>query len=394
VPLDADVHIVRSEYEGEVSQASALRRLVGRTVSVERPRQGGGFETITVTVLGMDPLRVRMPDGTVAFEAPGGAIRFPADAVTEPGIVATLESGSARKDLRVGYFTDGAAWRAAYDVILNAKDARVTGAAVVESATLAAQDAEVQLLAGAVSRAGPQPVPRSMKVQEMAMAADAAGMPGEQRSGEFHLYTLPGRVTLRPGATTTVALFAPATAPYERRYVLRGMIPFWGYVPQMPEESMVPVEVSYTLKRPRASALGDRPLPGGIARVYQADRQGRAQLVAEADVRHTPAGEDLTLAAGEAFDLTAKRVQLDYVTQQERTKNVVRTLALMTWKVTLGNATDSAATIDVREERGGEWSVVSSSVPAEKLSSQVVRFRVAVPARGSTELTYQVRAVW
>ena len=110
VPLDPDVQLLRSEYDGDASAASALRRLVGRTVSVERGRPGGGFETITVTVLGADPLRFRMPDGTVAFDNPGGSIRFPADAVGEPGVNATLQSASARKELRVGYFTSGAAW--------------------------------------------------------------------------------------------------------------------------------------------------------------------------------------------------------------------------------------------------------------------------------------------
>jgi hypothetical protein len=60
----------------------------------------------------------------------------------------------------------------------------------------------------------------------------------------------------------------------------------------------------------------------------------------------------------------------------------------------LANATDSAVTIEVREERGGEWSVVSSSVPADKLSATLVRFRVAVPPRGQTALTYRIRAGW
>jgi hypothetical protein len=396
VALDPDVQLVRSEYDGDATPERALRGLVGRTVNVERPRPNGGYETITVTVLGTDPLRFRMPDGTVAFESPGGALRFPADAVTDPGVTAVLQAAAAKKELRVGYFTDGAAWRAAYAVVLGAKDARVTGSAVVESGTLAAQDAEVQLLAGAVSRAMPAPAPPMpyAKGRAMEMAADMASSVGEQRAGEFHLYTLPGKVTLRPGATTTVALFDPATAPYERRYVVRGTMPLWGFVPQQPDEMPTPVEVSYLLKRPRASAFGDRPMPGGVARVYQADAEGRLQLVGEASVRHTAAGEDVTLEAGEAFDLSAKRVQLDYATQQERTKNVVRTIATMTWKVSLANATDSAVTVDVREERGGEWSVVSSSVPAERVSAQVTRFRVAVPARGSAEVTYHLRVVW
>ncbi|HEV8176830.1 MAG TPA: hypothetical protein VGP44_04005, partial [Gemmatimonadales bacterium] len=62
--------------------------------------------------------------------------------------------------------------------------------------------------------------------------------------------------------------------------------------------------------------------------------------------------------------------------------------------VTVKNATDSAATVVVQEERAGEWSVVSSSVPAEKASSTVTRFRVRVPARGEAVLTYRIRVIW
>jgi hypothetical protein len=48
----------------------------------------------------------------------------------------------------------------------------------------------------------------------------------------------------------------------------------------------------------------------------------------------------------------------------------------------------------VQEERHGEWSVVSSSVPAEKASSTVTRFRVRVPGRGEAVLTYRIRVIW
>jgi hypothetical protein len=62
--------------------------------------------------------------------------------------------------------------------------------------------------------------------------------------------------------------------------------------------------------------------------------------------------------------------------------------------VTVRNATDSAVTVDVREERRGEWSVLRSSVPAEKVSSTITRFRVKVPARGEAMVTYRLRVVW
>jgi hypothetical protein len=216
----------------------------------------------------------------------------------------------------------------------------------------------------------------------------------EQKVGEYHLYSLSGRSTLLPGLATSVALFDPVQVKYERTYVVHGSLPYWGFLPQQGEETEPPVEVSYTLKRPRKTQFGDRPLPGGVARLFLPDSSSRPQLVGEASMDHTPAGEDLRLTAGNAFDLTARRVQTSYSTRRDSSKAGWRTLATADYRVTLRNAGDSAATIDVEEERGGEWTIVSSSVPAEKLSSSRTRFRVRVPARGEAALTYRVRVVW
>jgi hypothetical protein len=117
--------------------------------------------------------------------------------------------------------------------------------------------------------------------------------------------------------------------------------------------------VRYTLTRPRKTEFGDRPLPGGVARVYQADSVGRAQLVGEAMVGHTAPGHDLELDAGVAFDLTARRVQSSYTTRRDSTRAAGwRTVATADYRVTLRNETDAPVTIEVREERAGEWSVL------------------------------------
>jgi hypothetical protein len=127
-----------------------------------------------------------------------------------------------------------------------------------------------------------------------------------------------------------------------------------------------------------------------VIRLYQADEAGRLQLVGEANVNHTPAGRDVTVSAGLAFDITAKRVQTSYTTVRQGRY----TVATADYEVTLANATDQAVTVDVLEERFGEWSILESSMPAEKVSSTVARFRVPVPANGEATLTYRVRARW
>jgi hypothetical protein len=392
--LDSTVTITGLSYDGAVDEGSVLRRSVGRRLVFRLPESK---DTISALVLGVDPLRLQLPDGRVSFSPPGAAL-YPGDVVVaDPTASLRLESGRAQDRLRLGYFTGGASWRASYQVLLGAATARVTGSAVLESQALRAEDAEVQLLAGAVGREE-QPRPPVPLGVRAAMMADAMAMEkttaSEQRVGEFHLYSLPGKNTLLPGLTTTIALFDPVEVKYDRNYVVHGMVPWWGMLPQQGDETEAPVEVRYTLKRPRKTDFGDRPLPGGVVRLFQPDSAGRAQLVGEAAMDHRPAGEDLRLSAGTAFDITARRVQTSYTTRRDSTKAGWRTLATADYRVTVRNATDSAATVDVQEERSGEWTVLQSSVPPEKVSSTITRFRVKVPAGGETVLTYRVRVVW
>jgi len=395
--LDSSVTVMGLSYDGAVDEGSALRRSVGkRLVFRLPPGPSGARDTISALVLGVDPLRLQLPDGRISFTPPGAPLYPPDVVVAVPTANLSVRSPQAQDKLRLGYFTGGASWQASYQVVLGKVDARVTGMAVLASESLRAEDAEVQLLAGTVSRAQPKAPPQPMRRERvMAMADAVSEFAGEQRIGEFHLYTLAGRSTLLPGLTTSVALFEPPQVKYEKSYVVHGDVPYWGFLPQQGEETEPPVEVIYTLTRPRKTDFGDRPLPGGIARLYQPDSAGGLQLVGEASLDHTPAGTDLKLNAGTAFDITAKRVQMSYVTRRDSTKaRGVHTVATADYRVTLKNATDSAVTVIVQEERAGEWSLVSSSVPAEKVSSTVTRFRVRVPARGEAALTYRMRVIW
>jgi hypothetical protein len=193
---------------------------------------------------------------------------------------------------------------------------------------------------------------------------------------------------------TTVGLFPPASTRIRKSFEVRGQVPYWGGLPQYGEEDEVPVTVTYTLERPRKTDLGDRPLPGGIVRLFEADSGGRVQLIGEAATDHAPAGEDLRVPAGTAFDLTAKRVQTTYGTRRDSTAGRWRTIATADYRVVLTNAGTSPVTVEVTEERGGEWSVVSSSIKPVKQSSTRTAFPVPVPAGGSATLTYRIRVVW
>src|SRR5213076_2346583 len=193
-----------------------------------------------------------------------------------------------------------------------------------------------------------------------------------------------------------VALFPRGTTTYTQDFTVPGALPWRGFVGQTPgEDNRVPVQVWYTLKRGRGTPFGDRPLPGGTVQLYQADSASRLQLVGEARSDHTAPGRDLRVQSGDAFDVTAERVQTDYNQEQlapPKRGMTPRQRITAAYKVTIANAKPESVSVDVREARFGTWRVTESSLSAEKLSATEVRFRVSVPAGGEATLTYTVQA--
>lgn len=390
--LDPDVMVTGVSYDAAVDERNTLRRALGRKLVFETGGMRNGVrDTVVAEVLGVEPELFRLEDGSVTFQRPGRP-RYPADLVlAAPTVSLNVRSTAAKDQLRLAWFTEGASWSAAYQAVLGRGSARVMGQAEVQSARLSVQDAEIQLLAGNVGRAVAKDFALQRARAEMAVAAEAPSAPaGEQQVGEAHLYTIPGRYTITPGVSTVAALFEPGSAAWERVYTIRSQLPWYGPLPQYGEPTQVPVEIQYLFKRPPQSDFGRKPLPAGVWRLYEPDSAGRLQLVGEASTTHSAPGQDLRLTAGTAFDITAERIQIDYTTQRETR----RTIGLAGYRVTVNNAKDSAVTVDVLEERHGEWSVLESSVPGEKLSSTLTRFRVRVPARGQAMVSYRLRVVW
>jgi hypothetical protein len=389
ISLDPAVAIGEARYDADVGEQSVLRRAVGRKFEFQT---GYPYGPLTATLLSVNPEAWRLDNGSIVFQRPG-QLRYSEDmVVTRPVVELRVQATQPRSALNLGYFTAGASWQASYSVTLDGVRARVEGLASIPVQEVQFDSAEVQLLAGSIRRGGPRAY--DMAAARLNERAAMAAAPVEESVGEVHLYSLPGRWSLQPGTTSLIPLFDPATAPVTREYAVRRPQLFYGIEREPEDPEQVPVSVDYTLDRRRGTPLGDRPVPAGVARIFDRDREGRLQLVGEADVGHTPAGQNLELKAGNAFDLTARRKQTEFVTERDSSAAGVRIRATAGYEVALTNARDSTVTVAVYEQRGGEWSVLASSAPPEKISATTVRFKVAVPARGSATLTYRIRAVW
>jgi len=373
----------------------ALARAIGQTLSFVKAKG----DTIRATVVRADPPQFRLSDGRLLLGLPGEPL-FPAELVrTSPEAELVLNASRARQRTELAYVAQGVTWEALYQVILTGPRATISGTATVTSQTVRVDSAEVQLVAGSIRRTRYKSVADyaeggvAMMTMGRQRAADSL-MTGEEAVGEAHVYQLPGSLTIEPGVPLTTGLFPRSAAPVTQELIIPGVLPWRGWIGQNPEPNRVPVQVWYTIKRAAKTAFGDRPLPAGTVQLYQADSAGRVQLIGEAANDHTAPGRDLRLQSGDAFDITAERVQTDF--NQEQLPPAKRGLPARqritaAYRVTIANAKSQAVTVDVRESHFGDWKILESSVPAEKLSSTESRFRLQVPAQGEATLTYTVQ---
>jgi hypothetical protein len=128
----------------------------------------------------------------------------------------------------------------------------------------------------------------------------------------------------------------------------------------------------------------ERALPAGIVRVYMHDAAGEAKFIGENFLDHAPAGSDVAVKIGEAFDVT---VQPTVVSSEKVTRS--RTRYSMSYS--FRNAQPTAATVDLRQ--GGLWrdgKVDTESLPSRRIDAQTLGWSVPVPANGETVLTFTV----
>jgi hypothetical protein len=392
---DTAVSVVSATVRYPSGKEAALAAALGQTLSFVREKG----DTVRATVVRVDPPQYRLGDGRLLLELPGEPL-FPATLVrTAPEASLVLEASRARQRTELAYVTQGATWEALYQVVLLGGRCQVSGTATITPTAIRAESATVQLVAGSVRRARAPSAPPAPAMDVIAFgrvrAAEAQPGMAEETVGETHVYELPGRHSLEPGVPAAVALFPRGTASYTQEFVVPGAVPWRGWIgPQPGEPNRVPVQVWYTLKRTRGAGFGDRPLPAGTVQLYQPDSAGRVQLIGEARITHTAPGRDVRVQSGDAFDLTAERVQTDYNQEQlppPRRNMPARQRVTAAFRVTVTSAKAEAVAVDVRETHVGEWRIVESSVPAEKLSSSEIRFRLQVPANGEAVLTYTVQ---
>jgi hypothetical protein len=228
----------------------------------------------------------------------------------------------------------------------------------------------------------PYPAYAKAYAEDAAMSISAGGAVSEQKFFEYHSYSVPGAVTLRDNEEKQIALF---NSP---EFGIKKVLAF---DPSRSDK----VQVTLEFANSKAGGLG-MPLPKGVVRVYKRDANGAIRLIGEDSVAHTAENEDVKLAIGNAFDVSAQRTE---ASQQQ----LSRCSYQRDFEVSLRNAGAAAVVVKVVHSDYGDWEIVKESASHSKKTAQSAEWLVSVPGKsggaaggesGTATLTYSVRNQW
>ncbi len=339
---------------------------------------------VTGRLLGVNSKPVFQVGGEILFEVPGRLVlpRMPANLRARPTLVwnAHADKGGATT-VETSYLTGGLDWDCDYVLQLD-RAGRTAGlqawVSVDNKCGAGFAGAHLLLVAGDINRATPEVLMREDISPVKAMAAPPRFQ--EESLYDYHLYTLDRPVDLKNQQTKQISLFERQGIKVTRKYRLDGSPRYFHGFGRMQSEGKV--KVLYSFANSADNGLG-MPMPAGVMRIYGLSSAGGRQLLGEDRIGHTPRDETIELTAGTAFDVVAERVR-------EKVEKVSDRVTRNSFRITLRNHKDEDITVEVREPVGGQWEVLQSSFPVQRLSANQMSFQVPVEAHGEAVLTYRV----
>lgn len=393
-----NVAIVEQNYDFDLLSPQALMaKSVGETVQLVTVNPANGRETRRrVTILAVNGGVVIESEGRIEVLRDDGMPtrvifdRVPPNLRAEPTLSVTVDSEEAgAREARVTYLTGGLSWRADYVADFDEAEGvlNLQGWATINNRTETTfSDARLKLVAGDVATGqggrGLGSQPRYPRFDEGRAGVRQAGTQSgtQERIGDYYLYPLDGRSTLASNQVKQIGIVSADALPAAKRYEFR----MNGFA-SSDQARNVDVRIGLS----NARELGGDALPAGTVRVYQRDRSGQSLFVGEDRLGHTPAGSDIALKTGEAFDITAQPRVVSRTNVNRRTTDVEMS-------VEVSNASAVPVTVAVRQDVpswGSEVSVRGEDIKSERLNADSFEWLVEVPAEASETMTYTIRTV-
>jgi hypothetical protein len=381
--------------KANLSHQELLKAHVGKGIKIIKVHPENGDETmLDATVLSVsNGLILRIGD-RIETSAPGRIIFSEIPDGLRPTPVYRIVGTSANvgeTDLNLSYLSNGYSWRANHALSFDDKTETVlleSRASLVNRSGFDIKNARIQVMAGNVQRrtSGAMRTEakavRMMSAQAAPMMADAAPPPQRQSIGGFHLYSLNGKIDLADQTTKQVTLLDPVTLPVKRMLISQAHANPYTPLKGSPRPTHPVIRLTFSNDK---NAGPGQPIPGGIARLYGKDAEGRVQFLGEDHLKDLPIGAKTSINAGRAFDVNVTRTQTDYVRN-----GLGRNTFEMAYRIKITNGGDKTSPVQVIEAMNGDWSILNESAKHTRDNNRA-RWTLQVPAKGEAEITYRVR---
>ncbi len=351
-------------------------------------------------------------DGQLRFSLPGEPVfpSLPEDSILKPTLNWVLrsdEAGPLRAEM--AYVTGGMNWKADYNIVApqtaggEGDTLDLTGWVTLSNTSgKTFENARIKLMAGDVNKIDPSVSSRDRFALSAGMAYEnrAQSNVTEKTFDEYHLYTLNDATTVRDRETKQVEFARAANIQSASLYISDGVqvdanrYSNYGFENIRGEQSYgtqsnPKVLVMREFANTKANGLGI-PLPKGRLRFYRRDADGQLEFTGENTIDHTPQGETVRVATGNAFDLVGERKRIAYKVDNDKN------FADESFQITLRNRKTTSVTVRVVEHlyRAANWTVPLKSNAFVKNDANTIEFRVQVPPDGEKVVTYSVHYTW
>jgi len=383
------VRILEQNYEYDLlNPQKLLDKFVGKKVKL----MVGDGSLIDAVLLSNNGGPIYQINGQIHLGHHGRVILpdLPDNLIPKPTLVWLLQNRTSRPQrVEASYLTGGLTWKADYVVVLNARDdgGDLSGWVTIDNKSGATYpDAALKLVAGDIHRAQTRREMRdALEYAAKAGAAEPSRQFQQEAFFEYHLYSLDGRTTIKQNQTKQISLLNVAEIPIKKDLRYYGASQYyrsqWG-TPISNQKVSVFLEIA----NKEQHRLG-MPLPKGTIRVYKAAADQSLQFIGEDIIDHTPKDERVKIKMGEAFDVVGERTQRDW-------RKIAPGLYETEWDVQLRNHKQEDVQVTIIEPVPGDWQVVRSSHPYEKIEAHTLQYVIKVPKDGKTTVNYRVRMRW
>jgi hypothetical protein len=415
VTVEGDgIEIVEQNFDYDLlSPAQLMQKAEGQEITIIRRNPATGVETTEkAKVLAVNGGVVMEVNGKIeVLRDDGQPVRVIFDSIppnlrARPTLSVTLDSTKAsRRPLTLSYLSSGLGWKADY-VGLFDEDKQTMDlqgwVTLTNSSGTAFPNAQLTLAAGDVVKLNQQKRQRYNSNDYNNYGGNGTENGGEEKVGDLYLYPIEGRTTIATSQKKQVSFIDTTGVAAKRGYVYNCS---WLCRTEEPQSAESIIDFSTGKK----GGLGNA-LPAGIIRVYMRDKGGKARFVGESNIAHTPAGSDVKMVTGYAFDVkvqpivesretitedkwkaTAQYKIVSNAGEEIVTVNQQRRFTQTKMRYVVSNARSVPVVVTVVQDGLNGWNrgtrVTEESIKGEQRDAYKRVWQVPVPANSKTELT-------